>query len=129
VRRLARWLGAGQRHHAPHEGVVQRRLAGLAGGIPQQAVDPRQGEAPLPAPDRRPADADPPRHLGDAQALGRIENDPRPQRVLVDAVTIGDDRLEPSTIVTGHNGADMLGRPAGMPHLSAFVNPLIVSVH
>jgi hypothetical protein len=129
MRRLARWLGAGQRHHATHEGVVQGRLAGLAGGIPQQAVDTPQGEAPLSAPDRRPADADPARHLGDAEALGRMEDDSRPQHVLVGTVAIRHDRLEPSTIVTGHDGADILGHPASMPHLSALVNPVIASVH
>jgi hypothetical protein len=58
-----------------------------------------------------------------------MENDPRPQHVFVGAVAIGDDRLEPSTILTGHDGADILSHPASMPHLSALVNPVIASVH
>ena len=64
---LAGRLGAGQRDHPVHGGVAQGRLAGLAGGIAQQAVDPGLGEAPLPAPDRRPADPGAPGDLGDAQ--------------------------------------------------------------
>jgi hypothetical protein len=49
--------------------------------------------------------------------------------VLVGAVAIGDDRLEPSTIVTEDEGADMLSHPRRMPHPPAIVNPAIVSVH
>jgi hypothetical protein len=129
VGRLARRLGAGQRHHPAHDGVVQARLARLAGRVAQQPVDPGQGKAPLPAPHRRTADARAPRHLGDAQPVGRMEKDPRPQQVLVGAVAIGDDRLKPSTILTGDDWTDILGHPPRLPDPPPLVNPINVSVH
>jgi hypothetical protein len=92
--RLARRRDAGLRHHPAHEGLFQAGLAWLAGAIAQQAVDSGQGEAPLPAPHRRPADAHPAGHLGHAEVGEGMENDPRPQHVLVGAVAIRDERLE-----------------------------------
>ena len=58
VRGLVRRFGARQRHH-PRRGFRRdRRLARLAGLVAQQPLDPRFGKASLPAPHRRPADAD-----------------------------------------------------------------------
>ena len=50
---LARRLGAGQRHHPFHRLARQRRLAGNARLLAQQAVHPGFRKAPLPAPHRR----------------------------------------------------------------------------
>ena len=73
--RLVRRLGAGQRHH-PRRGFRRdRRLAGLAGLVAQQTLDPALGKALLPAPHRRPADADRVRHL-----LRRVADPPRRAR-------------------------------------------------
>src|SRR6266446_10438659 len=45
-----------------NQGRGDRRLAGLAGLVAQQTVNPALGKALLPAPHRRPADADALRH-------------------------------------------------------------------
>jgi hypothetical protein len=60
---LVRRLGARHRHHARRGFRRDRRLAGLAGLVAQQPVDPALGKALLPSPHRRPADADALRHL------------------------------------------------------------------
>ena len=57
VRRLARRVAAGQRHHASHEFGRDRQLTGLAGLVAEQSIHAGLGKALLPAPDRRPADA------------------------------------------------------------------------
>ena len=127
--RLARRLGTGQRDHALHRGIAQRRLARLAGRIAQQALDAGLREPPLPAPYRRPADPGVPRHLGGAQLLGRCQDDPSPRHVLLGAVAIGDDRLEASTIRSRHQRANDLSHAPSMPQPRPFVNLMIASVH
>ncbi len=127
--RLAGRLGAGEGYHLVHGGVGQRRLARLAGRVVQQAVDPGFGEAPLPAPHRRPANPGAPGDLGDAQPLGRCQNDPSPRHVLLGAVTIADDRLQTSTIRGRDERADEMSHAHSMPHLPALMNPMIASVH
>ena len=96
-------LGAGQRDNATHEGSVSR---GLPGGGCRRArgVDPGQGEPPLPAPDRRPADPDALGDLRDGQLIGRMQNDPSTLRVFKGAVAISDNRLETSAIVGRDQG-------------------------
>jgi len=127
--RLAGRLGAGQRHHAAHGGIFQRRLARRAGGVADEAIDAGFGEPPLPAPDRRPADPGAARYLGDAQPLGRMEDDSSPRHMLLRAVAIGDDRPEPSAILSRHQGADILSHMPKMPHPPLVVNPPNASVH
>jgi hypothetical protein len=122
-------LGAGQGHHLAHRGIAQRRLARLARGIAQEALDPGLGVAPLPAPYRRPADPGAPGRRGDTQPLGRAQEDPSPRHVLLGAVAIGHDRLQTSTILGRHQGTDDLRHGPSMPHLSALMNPMNASVH
>jgi hypothetical protein len=126
VRRLAGRLGAGQGDHPLHRRVVQARLARLAGGIPEQAVDAGFGEPSLPAPDRRPADQGAP---GDLQPVGRTQDDPSPRHVLLGAVTIGDDRLQTSTSLGRAQGTDGLSHGPSIAHPSCLVNPPYASVH
>ena len=52
--RLVRRLGTGQRRHPRRDFRRNRRLAGLAGLVAQQTVDPALGKALLPSPHRRP---------------------------------------------------------------------------
>jgi len=127
--RFAGRLGAGQRDHALHRGGAQRRLAGLAGRIPQQAVDAGPGKAPLPAPHRRPADAGAPGDIGDRQPLGGVEDDSRPGHVLLGAIAIGDDRLETGTILSRDQRTDFLSHGGSISPSRPFVNPLNASVH
>ena len=63
VGRLVRRGGARQCHHLRRGFRRERRLAGLAGLVAQQTLDPALGKAQLPPPHRRPADADALRHL------------------------------------------------------------------
>ena len=92
--RLVRRLGAGQRHH-PRRGFRRdRRLAGLAGLVAQQTLDPALGKALLPPPHRRPADADALRHLLRRVPIRRGEHDARPLDVLARPVAVGRDRRQ-----------------------------------
>ena len=107
----------------------RRRLAGLAGLVAQQALDPGLGEPPLPAPDRRPADPGAPGDLGDVQPVGRAEDDPSPRHVLLGAVAIGDDRLQTSTILSRDQRTHDLSHAPSIAHPLCSVNPLFASVH
>ena len=129
LRRFAGWLGAGQRHHAADQIGAQRRLAGLAGGIALQAIDPGLGEPPLPALGGGPTDPGAPGDLGDAQPVGRAQDDPSPRDVLLGAVAIGDDRLQTSTILSRDHRADGLSHEPTIAHLPALANRLFASVH
>ena len=129
VGRLAGRLGAGQGHDPPHGPVAQRRLARLAAGVAQQPLDPSFGEPPLPAPHRRPADSSPLGHSRDRQPLGRCQDDPSPRHVLLGAITIGDDRLQTSTILDRDQRTDDLSHEPNVAHPPALVNRLFASVH
>jgi hypothetical protein len=110
-------LGAGQGHHPVHGLVAQRRLARLACGVAEQAVDAGLGEPPLPATDRRPADPGAPCDLGDVQPLGRAQNDLRPRHVLLGAIAIGHDRLQTSTILGRDQRTDDLSHKPCIAYL------------
>jgi hypothetical protein len=122
-------FGTGERHHPLHGPIAQERFAGPAGGIAQQPVDAGLGKALLPAPHRGPADAGAFGNLGDAQPFGRAEDDPSPRRMLLGAVAIGDDRLQPSAILSRDQGTDGLSHAPSIAHPSSLVNPLFASVH
>ena len=95
-------------------GAANGALPGLRVASRKQAVDPRLGEPPLPAPDRRPADPGAPGDLGDAQPVGRAQDDPSPRHVLLGAVAIGDDRLQTSTILGRDHRTDDLSHAPGI---------------
>jgi hypothetical protein len=122
-------LGAGQGHDPTHGLIAQGRLAGLAAGIAQQPLDPGFGEAPLPAPDRRPADSGAPGDLRNLQPAGGAQNDPSARHVLLRAVAIGDDRLQTSTILGRDQRTDDLRHMPSIAHPPRLVNPLFASVH
>jgi hypothetical protein len=90
--------GSAERHDPLYRLIAEWRLAGLAGGIAQQSIDPSLGKALLPKPHRRPAHPGAFGDRSDAQPIGRAEDDPSPRRMLLGAVAIGDDRLQTSTI-------------------------------
>ena len=102
MRRLVRRVGAGQRHHARHRLGRDRRLAGLARLVAQQTVHALFGEALLPPPHHRPADADLRRDLLHRAAACRGEHDPRPLDVFARPVAIGRDRLQPLPVQRAH---------------------------
>jgi len=91
---LVRRFGAGQRHHPRRGFHCNRRLAGLAGLVAKQTVNPALGKALLPAPHGRPADADALRHPLRRLPIRRGEHDARPLDVLARPVTVGRNRRQ-----------------------------------
>ena len=67
-------LGARQRQHLRHGLCRQGRLAGLACLVPQKAIHPLLGIAPLPTPHRRTADAASARDVENGSLLGGMKN-------------------------------------------------------
>ncbi len=102
VRRSAR-----QGHHPSRGFRRQRRLAGLAGLVAQQTLNPALGEALLPPPHRRPADANAFRHLLRRVPICRGEHDARPLHML-------RGRLRP--IAVGHDRRQLLALRSAQNH-------------
>ena len=74
--------------HSMHLGLRYRRNAGWAGLIPQQSIEALLGVTLLPAPDHRPADADPVGDLQHRQTVSREQDDLRLLDVLHGPATI-----------------------------------------
>jgi hypothetical protein len=85
---------AGQRHDLRRGFRRQRRLARFAGLVAQQTFDPGLGKPLLPAPHRRPADADALRHPLRRAAIRRGEHDAHPLDVLARPVAVGRNRRQ-----------------------------------
>jgi hypothetical protein len=91
---LVRRRGAGQRHHPRRGRRRDWRLAGLAGLVAQQTLNPALGKTLLPPPYRRPADTDALRYPLRRVTIGRGEHNVRPLDVLARPVTVGHDRRQ-----------------------------------
>jgi hypothetical protein len=91
---LVQRFGAGQRHHPRRDFRRDRRLAGLAGLVAQQTLDPALGKALLPPPHRRPADADALRDPLGRGSIRRGEDNTRPLDVFARPVAVGNDRRQ-----------------------------------
>ena len=76
-----------------HLGLRHWRDAGRTGLVAQQTLNAFLGEALLPAPHHRPADADPLGNLQHRQALGGQQDDLRPLNVLHRTPSVLDDPL------------------------------------
>ena len=129
VRRLVRRIGAGQRDHARHGLGRNRRLAGLAGLVAQPAVHAFFGEALLPAPDHRAADAELPRDLLHRSAVNRGDHDLRPLYVFPPAVAVRRDRLQPLPVPRAYQHANCLCHPARFARHQVSVNRQNASEH
>jgi hypothetical protein len=129
VRGHPRGLATGQGHDALRHGLAERRLAGLAGLVAQQPVEPGLGVAPLPAPYRRPADPGPPSHRRDVEPLGREQHDPGASDVLLRPIAIADDHRQPQAILGRDQGANRLCHEQAIAQIPPPVNPKIASVH
>ena len=116
VGRLAGRFAQRQRDHPLHHRLGQRRLARRPALVAQEPVDALFHEPFLPAPHRRLGAA----HLahdGDrADAVGAQQHDPRPFDMLLAAVAVRHDRLEPSTISGGNLDLDPRAHAAMVPH-------------
>ena len=129
VRDLAGRFATGQRDQPLNIGIGHRRLAGFSAAFTEKTVNPRLGKPPLPAPNRRPADARKPGDLGDVQTIRRPKDDPSAGHMFLGPVTIGDDRFQANTVIGRDKGAYGLGHAHGIAHPTANVNPMNASVH
>jgi len=108
VGRVVRRGGARQVHHPRRGFHCERRLAGLAGLVAQQTLDPALGEALLPPPHRRPADADTMRHLLRRVPVCRGEHDLRPLHMFARPIAVGNDRRQLLALRSAQNHAYLL---------------------
>ena len=129
VRRLMRRIGTGQRHHARDRLCSDRRLAGLARLVAQQAVDACFGETLLPAPDHRTADAELRGHALYRIARYRRQYDARTLSMLLRPIAIRRDRFQAGSIRWDHDHADCLCHATKVAHQSAIVNRVNGSEH
>jgi hypothetical protein len=89
---LVRRLGARQFRHLRRGFRFDRCLAGLAGLVAQQTLDPGPGKALLPAPHCRPADPEALRHLLRRMPIHRGKQDAHPLDVLARPIAVGGDQ-------------------------------------
>ena len=92
------------------DGRGDGRRAGLAGLVAKQAVDALLGEALLPAPDRRAADAGAPRHFEHRQSLAGKQNDLGALHMFEGAAAITGDLLEAPIHVKGRKQSGPCGK-------------------
>ena len=95
---LAGWRAERERDQSPDDRLGDRRFAGLARLVVQQAIDPRLHEAALPAPHAGFRHAGPAHHLGGAAAFCRGQDDPRSPHMLLDSIAIAHHCLKPLPI-------------------------------
>ena len=129
MRDFAGRLAAGQRYHFERHLLGQPRLARWPGSILEQSRHTILSEPLLPAPDRRPAHADRLGNRRDQPTLRRQQHDLCPLHVFVPPISIGDDRLQTSTIITAKQNAHCLCHGKGIAQLSFNVNLSIDSEH
>ena len=103
------------RHRPLDHNLGQRRLARRPALVAQQALDARVPEPLLPSPHRRLGAADLAHNRHRAHVVGGQQHDPRPFDVLLAAVAIRHDRLEPSTIAGANLNFDPLAHPGMIP--------------
>ena len=127
--RLVRRSGAGERDHPCCGLRCNRRFAGLAGLVAQQAFNPGLGVALLPAPYRRSADADAGRDPVCRFPLGTGQNDARSVHILPRLVALTDNRLQPVPVRSADDHTYCLSHRPNIAHSTALVNLLNASVH
>jgi hypothetical protein len=133
---FVRRLGAGQRHDLRGGFRRDRRLAGLAGLVVQQTVDPALGKALLPSPHGRPADADALRHLLRRVPIRRGEDNLRSLDVFARPIAVRRNHSKLLTLLGTQYNTHLLchgPRPpnarASIARLDRFVNLLNESEH
>ena len=127
--RLAGRIAERQRDHPVDHRRRQGRQPGLAGLVAHQAGHAFAHEPLLPAPDAGLG------HLGSAHDLRRAaarrrrQDDPRPPDVLLRAVPIRHDPLQPVTVRSAHLDADPFAHAAACHASQPQGNPMIASDH
>ena len=112
MRRLAARIAECQRDHPIDHGRRQGRQPGLAGPVAHQPGHAFAHEPLLPAPDAGLGHLGPAHDLGRAAARRRRQDDPRPPDVLLRAVPIRHDPLQPATVRSAHLDADPFAHAA-----------------
>src|SRR5512132_3585312 len=113
------------RHHRARD----RRLAGLASLVAQQAVDARLHEAPLPAPDRGLGHAGAAHDLRRAAAFGRGQDDPCPPDMLLGAIPIGQNSFQPLPVTRPEPDFDIASHVRSIQQTPDQGNPPFRSDH
>ena len=122
-------LAAGQRQHLGDRCGRQRRTAGLACLVPQQALYALLGEALLPTPHSRSADAALPGDFENRQPVGREQDDPGPLDMLLRTIAIVEDCIEPHPIIGAKENVDALSHARKITQHANLVNPPFASLH
>lgn len=126
---LARRFGTGQLQNLGDNFRRERRPAGFARLVAQEAIDALLTISPLPTPDSGAAGARPPRDFQHWQALGGKQHDLRPLNLLERTISIADDRKQALAIFGADYDVDGLGHAARVAYPVASVNPTSASVH
>jgi hypothetical protein len=129
MRRLARRLGERHLDHPFDHLRRQRRPAGWASGLVQQAVDAFGHEARLPAPDRRLAFAGLPLDRHRAYPFGAQQHNPRSPDMLLRAVPRADHRFQPLPVARTKPDLNAFPHPARLAYLRASWNHSSAPIH
>jgi len=108
MRGFARRIAEGQGHRALVHARRQRWNARGPRHVAQQTRHPRPHKPLLPAPYGHFARPRPVHDLASAQAIRRQQHDPRSPNVLLRAIPIADDRLQPRPVGRTHRDYDTL---------------------
>ena len=129
VRGFAGRVGQRQVDHALDGRGGQRRLAGLARLVAQQAIDAFLHEALLPPPDHRLGQPRAAHDLGGPASVGGGDDHPSAGRVLLPGVAIRDDRFEANAILRSDRDDDACSHPSSLNRSTRSGNPLNGAVH
>jgi hypothetical protein len=111
MRDTRRCLATGQRHDTRHCSGRDRRLARIARLVAQPSIRPRFGETLLLAPNHRPTDIHPSRHLLHRPTIRRSKNDLRTLDMLAWQVAIRSNRLKSPSVRRAQPNAYCLCHP------------------
>ncbi len=115
--------------HGMHLGLRHWRDAGGTGLVTQQTLNAFLGEALLPPPHHRPADADPLGNLQHRQPLGGQQNDLRPLNVLHRTPSVLDDPSQIRAMLSREEKRDSPSHSSRLARFCVSVNPPLASVH
>ena len=126
---LTRRLAAGQFDNLEFDRLWKRWLARRSRPILQLAGHTLFGKPLLPAPNRRPAHTNRIGNRRNRPTIRRQQHDTSPLDMFVSPISISNDRLHPSTIITAKQNANCLCHGKAIASLDRYVNLMIESNH
>jgi len=129
MRGLTGRVGQGQVENALDSLSGQRRLAGFARLVAQQAIHAFVHEAFLPPPDHWLGQPRAARDLGGAAAVGGGDDHPRAGRVLLAGIAIGDDRFKAYAVLRRDRDDDACSHRRSLNQATRSRDPLNGAVH